>query len=140
MKKILNTTILAIICLLVSCTSEPDKLVGKWAGENITGHAVEITFKENGEFIFNDSGNIAKGNYEVKYSKDPIWLDLHFSSNNEADSAQNFRTVMCVMKFNTDDQIVIKAPENPQIREGLVSYSPKDPSSILLNKISEVAE
>lgn len=88
---------LAMILLIISCTSKNKMHIGKW---EVINHNVEINQDEeifieifDNTFQFIIDSEEMNGEYEIDYTRNPIWIDLFIDD----------ERVKCIMEFFGND-------------------------------------
>ncbi len=145
MKTISVILVLALTITLCSCSSTDDKLIGEWVAKDKFQTGNLLLNKDNsavlvvGNQVIGGDGFEMNGvkvdlDYEIDYSKEPIWLDIVFRvEGNDEEKAR----MKGIVRFITDTKIEYR------LNWGLYSdrYTAFDPydkeNTLVLNKVSK---
>lgn len=144
-KMIKHVLILAFIIVLMGCSNSDQKHIGEWTGSDKEGKGSLILDKGNSAiFVFGNqvlggdnfeiNGVKATLNYEIDYSKDPIWLDLVIYAEGQN---QEMARLKGIIRFLTNTKMEYRLNFNPSA-DRFTKFSNEDNNNtIVLDKVTK---
>ncbi len=142
-KTIIKLTVLALILAVYGFSVPDQRHLGEWVGIHRGDTGIIILNSGNiAEFIFNNevmggdgfevNGIKAVLQYEIDYTKDPIWLDFVVY---EVGQEQEKGRIKGIVRFLSDTQMELRVSFDSSIDRFLAFDSEDTDNTIILNKV-----
>jgi hypothetical protein len=143
LKKIKHTLILVIVTLLFSCSKPDQKHIGEWTGTD-KGETGNLILNESNSAAFVIGNQVLGGDnfemngvkasleYEIDYSKNPIWLDLVAY---EKEKKKEKGRLKGIIRFLTDTKMEYRLSFDPSGDRFTKFDSEDKENTIVLDKV-----